>query len=112
MTDPIRIEPRGQIIKDPYDWVVSQFVWDEHLEDGVELLSSGEFNIASVTEPGEEVPTLEIDEVMMVSGNRSVQFRLKGGTPNHAYNVAHRVQYGDAPEQRRERSFIVWVREE
>ena len=109
MTTTTQIAPGGQIEKDPYDKVVSIFDWDEHLEEGEELLTSGEFTVSSVTEPVEAVPWLEIDSVILLSGNRSVLLRMKAGTPNHVYNVAHRVQWGTEPDQQRERSFDVWV---
>jgi hypothetical protein len=105
------IQPGDTIELDSRDWTLFQFSWDKHLPEGVELNDQGEINITAATVPPEEPVTLEIDSLAMLTGNRKVQFRLKGGAKGQSYRVAHFVAPNTSPEQKRERSFYVFVKD-
>lgn len=102
----ITINSGETITQDPNDSKTYVFDWDDNLEAGVELVDAGEF---TVTANDESSPLLEVDEVSLEEGNRSVLFRLTGGLLGRKYRVAHLIETAESPEQRMERSFYVKV---
>ncbi len=114
MSTVITISPGGQLEKDPYDDKVWVFNWDQHLTPGATISPAAvlaDFTVICVSKGGEMPPDLTIADVTMVTGNRKVQFTVKGGTPGKTYNIALKVSTSETPAQKRERSFYAWVRE-
>jgi len=105
----VTVSPGDQVTKDPFDWVVYVFDWDTLLPTSTTLDDVGTFTITVAGLLPEDPITLELDQQTRLTGNRKVQFRVKGGAEDIVYNVAHAVSFNSNPAQKREESFNIWV---
>lgn len=99
----LTISAGSQIVKDPNESAVYSADWGTNtLAEGVELADEGTFYV---------VPSgqLTIDQESLEDGNRSVQFRVSGGTRGRRYRIAHRVVTNETPAQTKEQSFYLLV---
>lgn len=102
-----------QIEKDPRDWMILDFNWEPDLPNGVDLVDEGEMTVSNLTNPLEDPVNLVLDEQDFISGStKKVQFRIKDGTLGCIYNIAHFVTWDTDPEQKREKSVNVLIREQ
>lgn len=99
-----------QIPKDPSDKKVITLNWED-LPEGAELTGVGTITVTAV-EPREVSPTLEYDQVSLVTGNRNVKVRVIGGRRGTLYNIAHHITTNETPAQELERSFLVMVEDQ
>jgi len=111
MSTTITVSPGDQVDKDPYDWVVYIFDWDSVLPPLTTLDDIGTLTVTVAGLLPEDPVTLVIDQISLVTGNRKIQFRTKGGAEDIVYNVAHAVSFNSVPAQKREESFNIWVRQ-
>jgi hypothetical protein len=105
------IAPGGQIDKDPSDWTVLTFDWAAHLAADAELVDKGVLVITDEDPIPDTLITLLMDEFAILGDNKSVTFRLKDGTPGHLYKISHFIETNETPQQKRDRSFFLWVRQ-
>ena len=106
----VTVYPRGLVTKDPSESRVVLWDWDTNcLADGVTITDSS-FTITTIPPVGDTDLTYDNDAVL--SGSRTTQLRLLGGTVGCKYNLKNTVVTSESPAQTKERSIVVLIEEQ
>lgn len=96
------------ITKDPADIIVQHFDWDaENLASGVTIVTA---TVEATGQSGDTTTTpLTLDQVSILSGSRTVQFRTNAGAAGSLWRVTCNIVTDETPAQTKERSIYISV---
>jgi hypothetical protein len=109
MSGPITVDDGSTVLKDPTEYRVMTFDWDDRSLATSVTISSSSWTITG--ESGDTTTTpLSSDNTSVLTGSRKTQIRLSAGALGSTWRVSNTITTNESPANIKTRS--VWVRVE
>ncbi len=106
----ITVAPRGLVTKDPSESKVILWDWDTNSLAADVTITGSTFTITTIHPSGDAALTKDNEAVL--SGSRTTQLRLVGGTLGASYTLKNTITTSESPSQTKERSVVVLIEEQ